>query len=189
MKAVVKTRSGPGNVELMDMPEPKVEAGSVIIKVRAAGICGTDIHILKGEYAVEPPVILGHEFSGEVVETGSEVTRFRPGDRVTVNPTAGMKGVHHEAGKPWLSGPVVSCPRVHIRGPAGRSRCGHRDLGGVRPGAVRADAEEGDPGAGAARFVRRPPGLRKVFKGRGVALTDTLPTRRPQPSRASWPQR
>lgn len=73
----------------MNMPEPKAEADTVVIEVKAAGICGTDIHIYKSEYSIEPPVILGHEFSGEVVETGPGVTRFKAGDRVTVNPTAG----------------------------------------------------------------------------------------------------
>ena len=89
MKAVVKTQPGPGNVELMEMPEPEARADTVVIEVKAAGICGTDIHIYKGEYAIDPPVILGHEFSGVIVETGPEVTQFKPGDRVTVNPTAG----------------------------------------------------------------------------------------------------
>ena len=90
MKAVVKTRPEPGNVELVDMPEPQAEADKVVIEVRAAGICGTDIHIYKSEYLINPPVILGHEFSGEVVEVGPEVTRFQVGDRVTINPSAGQ---------------------------------------------------------------------------------------------------
>ena len=89
MKAVTKTRPEPGNVELTDMPGPHPEAGHVVIEVHNAGICGTDIHILKSEYIIEPPVILGHEFCGEIVEVGSEVTGFAVGDRVTVNPSAG----------------------------------------------------------------------------------------------------
>jgi len=90
MKAVVKTRPEPGNVEFMDMPEPRAETGQVVIEVKAAGICGTDIHIFKSEYLIKPPVILGHELCGEVVETGSDVTRVKVGDRVTVNPSAGQ---------------------------------------------------------------------------------------------------
>ena len=55
----------------------------------SAGICGTDIHILKGEYGGYFPVIPGHEFSGEVIEVGKRGTRLVPGDRVTVHPGAG----------------------------------------------------------------------------------------------------
>ena len=88
MKAVVKTRPEPGNVELIDMPEPRPEAGQVVIGVHNAGICGTDIHILKSEYLIKPPVILGHEACGQIVELGKNVTGFKVGDRVTVNPSA-----------------------------------------------------------------------------------------------------
>ena len=89
MKAVVKTRPEPGNVELLDVPEPNAGPDQVVIQVHNAGICGTDIHILKSEYVIHPPVVMGHEVCGEIVETGSAVTGFAVGDRVTVNPTAG----------------------------------------------------------------------------------------------------
>lgn len=88
MKAVVKTHPEPGNVELIDMPDPRPESGQVVIGVRNAGICGTDIHILKSEYLIKPPVILGHEVCGEIVELGPGVTGFKTGDRVTLNPSA-----------------------------------------------------------------------------------------------------
>jgi L-iditol 2-dehydrogenase len=89
VKAVVKTRPEPGNVELIDMPEPSAGPGHVVIEVQNAGICGTDIHIFKSEYVIKPPVILGHEFCGKIVEVGPGVARFQVGDRVTVNPSAG----------------------------------------------------------------------------------------------------
>lgn len=89
MKAVVKTRSEPGNVEYMDMPDPQAGPGQVVIEVRNAGVCGTDIHIFKSEYVIKPPVILGHELCGTIVEVGAGVTRWKAGDRVTVNPSAG----------------------------------------------------------------------------------------------------
>ena len=89
MKAVVKTRPEPGNVELIDMPEPKAGPGQVVIEVHNAGICGTDIHIFKSEYVIKPPVILGHEICGTIAEVGPGVTRLRVGDRVTANPSAG----------------------------------------------------------------------------------------------------
>ena len=89
MKAVVKTRVEPGNVELIDMPEPHAGPGQVVIEVHNAGVCGTDIHIFRSEYVIKPPVILGHEICGTIAETGPGVTRLKVGDRVTVNPSAG----------------------------------------------------------------------------------------------------
>ncbi len=89
MKAVVKTRPEPGNVEFIDMPDPEAGPGHVVIEVQNAGVCGTDLHIYKSEYVIKPPVILGHELCGGIVEVGSGVTRFKAGDRVTVNPSAG----------------------------------------------------------------------------------------------------
>ncbi|MBN1343579.1 MAG: zinc-binding dehydrogenase [Phycisphaerae bacterium] len=90
MKAVVKTRPEPGNVELIDVPEPQAGPGHVVIEVHNAGVCGTDIHIYKSEYVIKPPVILGHELCGTIVEVGPGVTRCAVGDRVTVNPSAGQ---------------------------------------------------------------------------------------------------
>lgn len=66
------------------MPQPG--ENEVLIKVMASGICGTDIHILRGEYMGDYPVIPGHEFSGIVEQVGRNVTRFQPGDRVAVEP-------------------------------------------------------------------------------------------------------
>ena len=82
MKALVKTARGPGNLEIRDMPEPACGDKDVKIEVAACGICGTDVHIMKDEYPSNPPVIIGHEFCGTVVETGKSVTRYKPGDRV-----------------------------------------------------------------------------------------------------------
>ena len=83
MKAVVKYAEGVGNVGVRDMPEPFPKAGEVKIEVRAAGVCGTDIHIYYDEYKTTPPIILGHELSGVVVEVGEGVTTCKVGDRVT----------------------------------------------------------------------------------------------------------
>lgn len=76
----------PNRVELAQIPTPQPREDEVLIRVAASGICGTDIHILRGEYMGSYPVIPGHEFSGTVVEAGRAVTRFRPGDRVAVEP-------------------------------------------------------------------------------------------------------
>ncbi len=83
MKAVMKVASGVGNVELRDIKEPETLPGQVKIRVRAAGVCGTDLHILKDEFRSWPPVVLGHEIAGEIAETGEGVTDFQPGERVT----------------------------------------------------------------------------------------------------------
>ena len=83
MKAVMKVARGVGHVEVRDIEEPKPQAGQVKIAVRAAGICGTDMHIYKDEFKTVPPVVLGHEVAGEVVEIGSGVTDVKLGTRVT----------------------------------------------------------------------------------------------------------
>lgn len=90
MKAVIKVKEGHGNVELREVPEPAVKPNMVKIEIKYAGICGTDQHIYHGTYSCNPPVILGHEFSGIVVETGSEVKDVKVGDRVTVLPSTGV---------------------------------------------------------------------------------------------------
>jgi L-iditol 2-dehydrogenase len=83
MKAVAKTKRGPGNVELRDVEVPKVKPDEVLVEVKFTGICGTDIHIFHDSAFYTPPVVLGHEYSGIIVEKGSEVTGFEIGDRVT----------------------------------------------------------------------------------------------------------
>lgn len=86
MKAVVKYATGPGNVDLREMPEPEIRPGHAIIQVEAAGICGTDLHIQSAEYPCDPPVTLGHEFSGIVAEVGPGVRTELLGRRVTCLP-------------------------------------------------------------------------------------------------------
>jgi L-iditol 2-dehydrogenase len=83
MKALVKYATGPGGMEIQDIPDPVLIPGHVIIAVEACGICGTDLHIQAGEYPVNPPVVLGHELSGTVVEVAPDVTQVRIGQRVT----------------------------------------------------------------------------------------------------------
>lgn len=83
MKAVMKVARGVGHIELRDIPEPAPQAGEVRIKVRAAGICGTDLHIYKDEFRSVPPVVLGHEVAGEIDGIGEGVDGIRVGERVT----------------------------------------------------------------------------------------------------------
>ena len=83
MKAVMKLATGPGNIGVEDIAEPEPGAGQVLIKVVAAGICGTDLHIYHDEFKTKPPVVLGHEVSGEVVALGADVAKEILGQRVT----------------------------------------------------------------------------------------------------------
>jgi 2-desacetyl-2-hydroxyethyl bacteriochlorophyllide A dehydrogenase len=85
MKAVVFEGIGKWSIR-NDYPDPSCGPNEVVVRVRACGICGTDHHILKGEFIQQFPVIPGHEFSGEVVEIGKEVKYFQVGDRVSVDP-------------------------------------------------------------------------------------------------------
>ena len=80
---------GKGSFEVRQAPELHPGPGEVVIKNMVCGVCGTDVHIFHGEPGsadVNPPVVLGHEYSGEVVEVGEGVTALKPGDHVTVDP-------------------------------------------------------------------------------------------------------
>jgi len=84
MKALVKYAPGHGNVDIRDVEEPLCGDSQVKVEVAFCGVCGTDIHVLHDTFRNYPPVILGHEFAGTVVEVGRNVTRVAPGDAVTV---------------------------------------------------------------------------------------------------------
>lgn len=71
---------------IQEIEEPRLAPDEVLVRVKATGICGTDVHIFRAEYFSDFPIVAGHEFSGEVVKVGSEVTQFQPGDRVTADP-------------------------------------------------------------------------------------------------------
>ena len=82
MKAIVKFDTGANKVGYLDIPEPVCGPHSVKIAIKAAAICITDLHIIDDEYPWPVGLPLGHEFCGIVVEAGSDVTRFKVGDRV-----------------------------------------------------------------------------------------------------------
>jgi len=84
MKAVVFQE--PNRLVVEDKPVPEVGEHDALVRVHACGVCGTDLHIFKGEHIVKFPVIPGHEFSGEVVEIGAKVTNVGVGDPVTIDP-------------------------------------------------------------------------------------------------------
>ena len=80
---------GKHQLKVEEVNLPVVGEHEVLVEVKACGVCGTDVHIYEGDEGaapVTPPTILGHEFSGIIVETGSEVKGFHVGDRVCVAP-------------------------------------------------------------------------------------------------------
>ena len=86
MKALVKSKREPG-LWLEDVPEPTIGINDVLIRVRRVGICGTDLHIYNwdewAQRTIPVPMVIGHEFVGEIVATGSNVSDFHPGNIVT----------------------------------------------------------------------------------------------------------
>ena len=86
MKALVKLRAEPG-LWLEEVPEPEIGINDVLIRVRKTGICGTDLHIHAWDAwaakTIPVPMVVGHEFVGEIVEVGSNVSDFRPGEIVS----------------------------------------------------------------------------------------------------------
>ena len=86
MKALVKTKKGVGFIEVRQVPEPTPGPGEVKIRIAACGVCGTDIHVRHDSFPYWPPVILGHEFTGTVIELGPKCRSLQEGDRVVAEP-------------------------------------------------------------------------------------------------------
>ena len=109
----------PGKLELREVPRPTAGPGDAIIRVTLTTICGTDVHILKGEYPVRSGLVIGHEPVGVIAELGEGVTGYAVGDRVLV-------------GAITPCGQCVACLSGHT------SQCGHGEgyeaLGGWRFG-------------------------------------------------------
>ena len=86
MKALVKAKAEPG-IWMQDVPVPEIGPNDVLIKVRKASICGTDIHIWNwdawSQKTIKIPMVIGHEFMGEIAKLGDEVTGFQVGERVS----------------------------------------------------------------------------------------------------------
>ena len=92
MKALAKSEARPG-IWLVDAPEPAVGINDVLIRVLRTGICGTDLHIRDwdawAQRTIPVPMVVGHEFAGEVISIGSNVNDFAPGDIVSGEGTGG----------------------------------------------------------------------------------------------------
>jgi len=113
MKAAVFIR--PGRIALEERPVPAVGPRDALLKVTTTTICGTDVHILKGEYPVAPGRIVGHEPVGVIAELGSAVTGYRIGQRV-------------------ISGAITPCGQCHSCLDGHAAQCGGRPMGGWRLG-------------------------------------------------------
>jgi alcohol dehydrogenase len=103
MKATVFT--APGRIELVDKPIPDIGPLDALIRITTTTICGTDVHILKGEYPVQPGLTIGHEPVGVIEKLGSAVQGYREGQRViagAITPSghsnASLCGVHAQCG-------------------------------------------------------------------------------------------
>jgi len=107
------------NLELVQMPNPEIGPQDVLVRVRACGICGSDVHGLDGKTGRRiPPLVMGHEAAGEVVETGAQVHDLKPGDRVTFDSTV-------------YCGQCFFCARGDV------NLCDNREVLGVSPGPYR----------------------------------------------------
>ncbi|MBI2247163.1 MAG: zinc-binding dehydrogenase [Armatimonadetes bacterium] len=93
MRGVMKVGRGVGLVELREIPDPTPGPGQVLIRVSAAAICGTDLHIYHDEHPYWPPLVLGHEFAGTIAAMGKEVKEYVLGDRVVSETSTGSCGV------------------------------------------------------------------------------------------------
>ncbi len=75
---------GPGDIRVESVPRPRAGVGQAVVRVTTTTICGTDVHILKGEYPVRPGLVIGHEPVGVIDELGPGVTGYEIGQRVLV---------------------------------------------------------------------------------------------------------
>ena len=78
MKAIVRTSLEPGCMEIQERPIPEIAEDEVLIKVKAVGVCGTDLHIYNGNVVTGTDVVIGHELSGVIDKVGAKVTKVKP---------------------------------------------------------------------------------------------------------------
>ena len=139
MRGLVKYARGPGNVAVREVPEPALSDGEVLVEIEATGICGSDLHILEDriEIPIRVPVVMGHEFSGRIVDRGKDVSGLGVGDAVTAMPSVFICGacrfcragahnlcMQRKSMGYWHHGSFA--PRVSVPG-----RCVHRLPAGV----------------------------------------------------------
>lgn len=113
MKALVF--KGPGQIGLEERPIPKPSTGEAVVRMTLTTICGTDVHIVKGEYPIRPGLVIGHELVGVIHELGTGVSGFQVGDRVLV-------------------GAITPCGQCHSCLSGAWSQCGGEAMGGWKFG-------------------------------------------------------
>lgn len=113
MRAAVLT--APRRLQLEERPVSAEGEGEVLLRVEAVGVCGSDVHYWRdgriGDRVVREPLVLGHEFAGEVVEVGASAAGWKPGDRVAVDPTMPCGQCHF-----CRAGLIHVCPQVNFCG-------------------------------------------------------------------------
>lgn len=111
MKAAIL--KGDRDIHCADFAEPEISPHQVLVRSLAAGICGTDLHIYRGEFheRVKYPAVLGHEFGGEIVEVGTSVESWQVGDRVAVDPN-----ISCHACPPCVEGHINACRTLKLLG-------------------------------------------------------------------------
>ena len=155
MKALVF--QGPNDIRVENVADPTPhDANGAVVKIEATGICGSDLHLYHGALPTEPGFVIGHEFVGEVVETGSGVTEFRAGDKVIVPGVIGCGSC-----APCEAGQVTRC-----------------ENGGTRVFGQTSELHGGQAEAAAVpmadtHLLHLPDG---IGWEQGVLLTDILPT-------------
>ncbi len=118
---------GPRDMRLEDVPEPIINQDEVFIRVRAMGVCGSDLHMYTGERPLPYPRILGHEFAGDIAKVGANVSHLQIGQRVTAEPNFWCgKCVFCQAGRQnlcinrvGLAVNVDGCQAEYVKVPAG----------------------------------------------------------------------
>ncbi len=107
---------GKEDIRIEEVPEPAVRPGAAKVRIAANGVCGTDLHLFFGgaHPAMSLPVVLGHEFGGEVVEVGEGVEDLRPGDQVAVEPLIPCRACDQ-----CKAGDYNLCSRMQVHGFAG----------------------------------------------------------------------
>ena len=115
MKALRKTKKGIGNVSIKEVPEPKIKDDEVLMKVWAAGVCGSDLLIEDDKHFYNAPVTLAHEFSGIACEVGKDVKDIIVGDHIVgdIETPTGWLGVTRDgAYAPYMSLPEKVCYKL-----------------------------------------------------------------------------
>ncbi len=115
MFAVRKIKKGKGFIELIETKEPKIAADEVLMKVWAAGVCGSDLLIEEDKHFYEAPVTIGHEFSGVAIKVGKNVKIIKEGDHIVgdIETSSGWLGVTRDgAYAPYMSIPEKVCYKI-----------------------------------------------------------------------------